>query len=249
MSSRSWPVRFDAGPHPRARFGFVLIPNSQLVESEMARLAPPGIGLHFARGSMPRETNVANLTAMGDSLGAAAASLLPGEHLDVVSYACTTGSLVLGEERVHEELARNHPGAQTTSTVGAVLAALDAVGARRIVVATPYLDELNGAEAEYLRTHQLEVLAIEGLNLRFDSEIVRVAPDFICDFACAIDQADADAIFISCAALRAIEVVDEIERRTGKPVITSNQALLWHCLRLGGMTDCIPGCGALLRDH
>jgi len=248
MSSRSWPIRYDDGPHPRAKFGFVLIPNSQLVEAEMTRLAPAGVGLHFARGRMPRETNVANLAAMGESLAAAAGSLLPGEHLDVIAYACTTGSLVLGEKRVSEELGRDHPAARTTSTVSAVIAALRAVDARRIVVATPYIDEVNAAEAEYLEANEFEVLGIEGLNLRYDADIIRVAPEFIAEFACATDRADADAIFVSCAALRALDVLDEIERRTGKPVIASNQALLWHCMRLIGLDDRIAACGALLRE-
>ena len=249
MKSRTWTIRYDAGPHPRAKLGFVLIPNSQLVESELARLAPAGVGLHFARGTMPRETNLANLTAMGDSLASTAASLLPGEHLDVIAYACTTGSLVLGEKRVAEELGRHHPDARTTSTVRAVIAALRAVGARRIVVATPYVDEVNAAEAEYLAEYDFEVLTIDGLDLSYDSDIIRVTPDFIAEFACATDRADADAIFISCAALRSVEAIEEIERRTKKPVISSNQALLWQCMRLAGIDDRLSGCGALLRDH
>ena len=77
----------------------------------------------------------------------------------------------------------------------------------------------------------------------------RVAPEFIAEFAIAIDTPDADAVLISCGALRAIDVVDEIEQAIGKPVICSNQAMLWHCLRLAGVDDQIEGLGRLFREH
>lgn len=63
------------------------------------------------------------------------------------------------------------------------------------------------------------------------------------------DRPDADAIFISCGALRSIDVVDALERQLGKPVICSNQAMMWDMLRLAGVEDRIEGYGRLLRDH
>src|SRR5262249_12088849 len=154
-------------PHYRAEFGFVLIPNSRLVETEMARLRLPGIGLHFARGRMPRETTVESLKVMGESLGAAAESLLPGEDLDVISYACTSGSLILGEERVRAELTRGRERCRATSTIGASIEALRALGAKRLSVGTAYVDEVNTAEADYLRAQGFEVVDIQGLNLLY----------------------------------------------------------------------------------
>lgn len=241
-------IRYDSGPYERAQIGLVLIPNSQLVEREITHRIPRGVGVHFARGVMPRETNIANLSSMGDSLATAAGSLLPGEALDVIAYACTSGSLLLGEERVSRELHRGHPEARTTSTIMAVTAALRALKAQRIVVATAYEDEINAEEEKYLRALGFEVSAISGLKLRYDSDIIRVAPNYIVDFACSLDREDADAVFISCAAFRAFEVVEDIERRLGKPVITSNQALLWHCLRLAGVEDHLDHAGRLFTE-
>jgi maleate isomerase len=242
-------VELDDGPHFRAELGFVLIPNSRLVETEMARLAPKGVGVHFARGRMPRETTVKSLAAMGESLGDAAASLLPGEELDVISYACTSGSLILGEEKVQAELKKGRMKCQATSTIGASIAALHSLGARRLAIGTAYIDEVNEVEAKYLTERGFDVLAIHGLNLLHDSEIIRVSPNFIRDFACSIDRPDADAIFLSCGALRAVEVIDEIEQIVGKPVVTSNQALLWHCLKLAGVDERPRKCGRLMQNY
>ena len=94
-----------------------------------------------------------------------------------------------------------------------------------------------------------EVLEAHGMGLRHDTEMIRVAPDYIVDYACAIDRPDAEAVLISCGALRAIDVVDRIEQTLGKPVICSNQAMLWDCLRLAGIEDRLPGLGRLLREH
>ena len=87
------------------------------------------------------------------------------------------------------------------------------------------------------------------MGLNFDTEMIRVAPDYIVDYARAIDRPDADAVLISCGALRAIDVVDQIEQSLGKPVICSNQAMLWDCLRQAGIDDRLDGLGRLLREH
>ena len=79
--------------------------------------------------------------------------------------------------------------------------------------------------------------------------MVRVAPDFIARFARSIDRPDADAVFISCGAMRSLEVIEQIEQSLGKPVICSNQAMIWECLRLAGIDDKIPGYGSLLSQH
>ena len=169
--------------------------------------------------------------------------------LDVVCYACTSGSLVIGEERVMAELRRGAPGARPTTLITGVIRALRAVEARRIVVATPYLPEIDAAERDYLEAAGFEVLEIAGLGLERDSDMVRVAPESIAEFALSLDRPEAEAIFVSCGALRTLDVVQRIEDAAGKPVIASTQAMMWDMLRLAGVVDRIDGHGRLLRDH
>jgi maleate isomerase len=133
--------------------------------------------------------------------------------------------------------------------ISGVIRALKQLGARRIVVATPYLDEVNQREVDYLEQAGFEVISLCGLNLERDSDMVRVAPDFIAEFALAQDRVEADAIFVSCGALRTLDVIEEIETRAGKPAICSNQAMIWDCLRLAGIEDRFAGYGRLLADY
>ncbi|PWE32686.1 arylmalonate decarboxylase [Maritimibacter sp. 55A14] len=242
-------VRFDAGRHPRAKIGYVLLATEQTIEDDIMALRPSGVGVHFTRAAIPDSITSDSLAAQAGLLADCAATLLPDGSLDVVCYACTSGSLVIGEARVAAELNRGAPGARATSLIAGVIRGLHAVGARRIVVATPYLDEINTREADYLRAAGFDVLDIQGLNLERDSDMVRVAPDFIAEFALSLDRPEADAIFVSCGALRTLDVVQKIEEAAGKPVIASNQAMIWDTLRLAGIADAIPGYGRLLTAH
>jgi maleate isomerase len=246
--SPPYKIRFDQGRHPRAKLGFVLLATEQTVQDDVYTLRPPGVGVHFARAAIADSITSETLAAQADLLAPCAASLLPDGSLDVVSYACTSASLVIGETRVFAELSKGAPKAKTSSIITGVIEALTAFQAKNIVVATPYLDEVNAAEQTYLEQAGLNVLAIAGLNLEKDSDMVQVAPDFIQDFALSLDRPDADAIFISCGALRSLDVVEAIESIANKPVICSNQAMMWHALRLAGIDDKITGFGRLLRD-
>jgi len=239
---------FDSGRHARAKIGFVVLATEQTVEDDMFTLRPEGVGIHFARAPIPDSITVETLARQVDDLAPAAATLLPDGSLDVVCYACTSGSLVIGEERVHDELRKGAPGAQATSLIASVLAALRAVGARRIAVATPYLDAINHQEAAYMNAAGFEITAIRGLNVEKDSDMIRLRPDYLAEFAASVDSADADALFISCGALRSLDIVDTLEQKLGKPVICSNQAMMWHCLRLAGIPDRLDGYGSLFRD-
>jgi maleate isomerase len=242
-------IRFDAGRHARAKIGYVLLATEQTVLDDVITLRPPGVGVHVARVPIPDRITSETLAAQVDHLADAAATLLPDGSLDVVCYACTSGSLVVGEERVFAELLRGAPAAKATSLITGVLRALRAVGARRVVVATPYLDEINAREADYMARAGFEVLDIQGLDLTRDSDMVRVAPEYIAEFAASLDRPQADAVFVSCGALRTLDVVQSLEDRLGKPVLCSNQAMIWDCLRLAGIDDRVSGYGTLLARH
>lgn len=240
---------FDAGRHARAKIGFVLLATEQTIEDDVFTLCPQGVGVHFTRAPIPDSITVETLARQADDLAAAAATLLPDGSLDVICYACTSGSLVIGEDRVFAELNKGAPKAKATSLITGVITALRALDVKRIAVATPYLDEINRREADYLAAKGFGITNITGLNLEKDSDMIRVRPDFIAEFAASVDTPDADAVFISCGALRSLDIIDALEQKLGKPVICSNQAMMWDVLRRAGIKDRLNGYGALFRDH
>ena len=248
MTSNGLNITFDEGRHWRGKVGFVLLATEQTVADDMLQIIPEGVGLHFSRVAIPDSITIASLTQLVSGLSAAAQVILPDGSLDVITYACTSGSLVVGEGKVFAELNKGAPKAHKTCIITSVLRALKAVKAKRIVVATPYLDEINSLEKMYVEASGFEVLDIQGLQIEKDSDMVRVTPESILQFAISLDRADADTIFISCGALRSIDIIDRLEQLTGKTVITSNQAMAWDVMRLAGVNDSIAGFGWLLRD-
>jgi len=246
VRSRNFETRFDAGRHHRARLGFVVLAMEQTVEDDVFKLTPEGVGVHFSRLPMSNVASVETLLSMEPGIEAAARLLLPYAKLDVACYTCNCGTMVIGEERVTAALKRASPETFPTTVMTGVVRGLKAVGARRIVVATPYLDEVNAHVLAFMRGHGFEVLDLQGLNLSRNEEIDRVEPAFIRDFAASLDRPDADAVFVCCGALRALDIVADLEARIGKPAIVSNQAMMWDCLRAAGLDDQIEGYGRLM---
>jgi maleate isomerase len=245
--SKSWQPELDRGRHYRARLGFILMSTDLAAEADFFAMAPAGVAVHITRLKTDDYTTNETLARHIEHMADAAARIQPDTRPNVISYSCTSGSIVIGEQRVMEEIVAGAPWAQPMCIVTGVVDALRELNARRIVIGTPYLDEINTAEAEYLTARGFEILDIQGLNLTTGIEFGCVTPAYWKDFALAIDRPDADAIFLSCGGIRALEVADEIEQAAGKPVVTSNQAQFWSCLRRAGIDDRIDGFGQLFR--
>lgn len=240
---------FDRGRHWRAKLGFVLLAMEQTIESDLFRMAPEGVGVHVTRVPMSDSVNVGTLRAMAGGLRRAAEVLLPSLELDVVCYGCTSGSIVIGEETVEAELAAGSGARRVTTLVGGVVEGLRVLRARRLSVVTPYVAGINELEATYLRRQGFQVDALAGLEIELDQDIARVRPEFLLDFAEQAVHPDSDAVFISCGALRSIDIVNDLEARVGRPVVTSNQAMMWSCLRNAGIDDRLDAFGQLFREH
>ncbi len=246
VSSRCWDPILDKGRHHRARLGFILMSTDLASEADFFDMAPEGVAVHFTRLKTEDHTTNETLSRHIEHMADAASRIQPDLEPDVVSYSCTSGSIVIGENRVMSEIRKGAPWARPMCLVQGVLDALNELQVKKLVVGTPYLDEVNTSEAEYLLKKGYDVLDVQGLNLSTGSEMGRVTPEFWKTFAIEIDQPGADAVFLSCGGIRALEVAEEIEQAIGKPVITSNQAQFWSCLRRAGITDELRGFGQIL---
>lgn len=245
ITSKPRTPEMDTGRHHRAKLGFILMSTDLAAEADFNDMAPEGVGVHITRLKTDDYTTNETLSRHIEHMADAASRIQPDTKPDVVSYSCTSGSIVIGEDRIFAEIRKGAPWAQPMCLVTGVVDALRELGVRKLVVGTPYLDEINTAEAEFLVGKGFEVLDIQGLNLTTGLEFGRVTPAYLKKFALEIDQPEADAIFLSCGGIRSLEVVEEIEQAAGKPVITSNQAQFWSCLRRAGIPDKLTGFGTI----
>ncbi|MEH6522386.1 maleate cis-trans isomerase family protein [Sulfitobacter sp.] len=247
IASKARVPEMDGGRHDRAQLGFILMSTDLAAEQDFFDMAPEGVGVHITRLKTEDYTTKETLARHIDHMAEAAGRLQPDMKPKVISYTCTSGSIVNGEDRVFAEITKGAPWTQPMCLVTGVVDALRELGAQKLVVGTPYLDEINSAEADFLIEKGFDILDIQGLNLETGLEFGQVTPAYWKKFALEIDHPDADVIFLSCSGIRALEVVEEIEQAVGKPVVTSNQALFWSCLRRAGITDQLTGFGQIFQ--
>jgi maleate isomerase len=225
----------------------MLLPSSNPVgEPEVAAMLPPGISLHTTRlklaGSSPEE-----LLAMTAKVEEGSA-LLADAGVDLIGFNCTAVSTF--DEKMAETIRVRisaASGVPAISTADGILAGFQAIGVRRVVLLTPYIDAVNEREIAFLARHDIEVLSHSGLGLSEGQGMASIEPGEWYRRALELRSPQADAYFVSCTAIRVLPIIEMLERDLGKPVLTSNQALVWHALRTSGFRDCPPGLGTLFE--
>lgn len=244
------PYELDAGMGPRGRIGLIALSGDQTIEAECRRVwALPGLS-HYVTRILHHASNVnlETLRRMEGGLTDAAALLLPGLRLEVIAFGCTSGSLSIGIPRVHELLREIKPQAKVTTPMEAACLALRRLNVRRIAFLSPYKDEVNRSMRGYLLEQGFAVPAMASWNIADGGMVNRISPETAAAGVREIGRAPGtDAVFVSCTALRLMDNIDALEQEIGKPIVTSNQALAWHCLRLAGIDDTVPGFGRLLQ--
>jgi maleate isomerase len=129
--------------------------------------------------------------------------------------------------------------------------ALATLGAKRIAVANPYTAKINDLVQRYLQESGFEVAAIETLPTPESWDITKIKPNQVVNLAKAALRrgGSVDTLFLSCGNMRTIDVIDRIERETGCPTVSSNQALLWAALKATGVSEPVVGFGDLLANR
>jgi maleate isomerase len=217
-----------------ARVGLIIPSSNRMVEQEMVSAFPPGVVAHVTRLRMTGDNRLAFDQLLPRIEEAARA--LADARCDVVAFHCTANSMEggkAGEERILETLA--HAGARrATTTITAIQRALQTLDARRIVLITPYSVGTTEHEAAFLRQAGCEVLVAKGFALAGSDAYCATSPQFWRDRVIELAHPDADACLISCANICVLGVIEELEARIERPVVTSNQAVIWDALRLIG---------------
>ncbi len=246
-------VHFDAEletrPTPIASIGLIVMANDIWIADEMRAFLPTdGVGLHVNRIPLPPQLSAASGKALAKDIVGVAASILPDDHLDVLAFGTTGGTITIGEETVLGLLAEARPDAKSTTPITAVTAALRAMGATRLAVLTPYPADVNRMISADLAERGFEVVACGSFHGTGDPDFVRVPVEAVRAAACELGRVDGvEAIFVSCTALRVSPVIEAIEAETGLPVLTSTQALAWHCLQLAGYEEPLSGPGRTFK--
>ncbi|MGE5338451.1 MAG: aspartate/glutamate racemase family protein [Gemmatimonadota bacterium] len=220
-----------------------LYPSGGLCDYEPQLMAPDGVQfvttrIRFRKAGLEDDVEVVRGLELH-------AQLLADAKVDLIAFNCTAASLVVGAEEINRRIAEA-TAIRSTTTIEAVLAALAAAQIRRFALLTPYLPEVLAAETAFFRARGFDVVAASGQPCGDPVTQGSVPAVRWRELARELRDTDCDGLLISCAGIQVSSVLGQIEVDFGRPVIASNQALVWHCLRLLGLPDRRPGYGALL---
>jgi maleate isomerase len=215
-------------PAARARIGMIIPSVNSMTEPQFNRFAPPGLAVNVARARVAGEWK-RPLDVMADEI-ATSAKLLSDVEPDLIVFHCTDTSMTQGpqgEGRILD-IVKDATGIEAVATSRLVLEALQALGLKKLVLLSPYRS--NQAVIDYLKATGFTVVHDVALGLN-SIEFANVTPREWTELARQHDRPEADGIFLSCTNTTQIEAIADIERTLGKPVVNSNQAVLWGCVK------------------
>ncbi len=220
----------------RTRIGLLVPSTNTTCEPDFYRVVPSGVTVHTHRLWLTNDDDGAEGMDEMNADAEQGARYLKTAAVDAIAYGCTTGSFYKGPGYDDEllKIIRNAAGVPAVATAPAVIQALRSLGAKRISVATPYPEWVNIQLKKYYQSLGFEVLNVQGEPKAAEAGhqgINDQAPESILDFAPEVCKPEADILFCSCTAWCSFEVVEELERRVGRPVVTSNQATIWATLK------------------
>jgi maleate isomerase len=249
IDEQNIPYQMDSGLGERARIGLIVLSGDQTIEYEMRQMLElPGVSLYVNRLYCSPTITPQTLQDMESEIPRATRLIMPDFPLDVIAYGCTSGSMLIGIENVHARIHEVRPEVTCTVPLQAATAAFETLASRRIALITPYTDDINRRLCGFIQDSGFAVPIMGSWNEPKDDNVGRITPDSIKEVVLKLGRPDdVDTVFISCTSVRALGIIKAAEEELGKPILSSNLALGWHCLRLAGVNDRLTRFGRLFE--
>tara|TARA_B100000965_G_scaffold96070_1_gene78409 strand:- start:58 stop:807 length:750 start_codon:yes stop_codon:yes gene_type:complete len=231
------------------KVGLIALSTDQTIEGDFNNICknlPLDIFINRIHNQNPLTKE--NLLKMQNDLESTANKILPYEKINTIAYGCTSGTIAIGEDKVKEKILLAKPDCYVTTPVTSAIKAFQQMNIKKIALFTPYPDAVNKTILEYFTKKNIEVSSFASLNLNLDSEFANVDPNYILEISSKLETKNADALFISCTALPVLNILEDLEQIIQKPVLSSNQTLIWDTIRSIGYKSPIKGYGKLLEN-
>lgn len=232
----------------------LLVPDSNCnMEPHAYKMVPDGVTVHTGRLKFGQAVTPETLRELTKDIERET-EMLASIPVDIVLLGCTSGTLIEGpgyDQKIISLIEKASKGIPGLTTSTAVLQALRTLGLKKIAVATPYIKAINEAEIRFLEGNGFKVTCLKGLELLNNSEFLSQPPYVLYNLAYNAykERPEADGVFISCTSVRSPDVIEDLERNIGKPVVTSTQASIWAALRKIGIKEQIKGFGQLMEKY
>ncbi len=240
-------MAFETEERNAPRLGLVVLQADETIEGDFRRMMPSDVDLYVSRVPSSVDVTPASLAEMENHIGQSASLFPTPAPFDVIGYGCTSGTSVIGVERVGELVRSGASVKAVTEPVSALLAASGHLGVTRLAFLSPYIESVSSALRSVLTDHGIETPVFGSFETGEEAVVARISPASLIEAAVEIGtNVEAEALFISCTNLRTLDIISTIEERVGKPVLSSNQVLIWHMCQLAGVKTGKAGFGELL---
>ena len=233
---------------PNPRIGVITLSTDFTIEQDFRKICHDlPVDIFFNRIPFINPLNHENYLKMAEHIPEVSEQILPGEKIDVIAYGCTSGTIAIGESHISSQVKKSKPETKVTTPITAALKAFKKLNLKNIAVLTPYPKDVNVTVFDYLSKNNLTIDSFNSFNLNYDSEIAQVSLDSLKESIANINLDNVDGLFVSCTALKIVDILDEVEKKFNTTVISSNQAIIWDCLRLLNIDTYVPGYGKLFK--
>ena len=246
MKSNKIQPRFIKKYNPR--IGLIALATDFVIEKDFIEIIKDrNIDFFVNRIESYNPLSKENLIKMSEKITDVAKNILPDENIDCIVYGCTSGTIAVGYEIIEKKVKAAKPKAKITTPSSAAIKALKKLNIKKLSIFTPYNKKLNDEVLEYFSNQGFIIVANTYLDIAADYDIGKVDQNFLYETLSKIEIADADALFVSCTALPVLNIIDRLEKKLNKPVVTSNQSLIWDTLENIGRNKDILGFGKLFN--
>ena len=188
------------------------------------------------------------LKKMADDIPEVTKNILPDQKLDCVAYGCTSGTIAAGYQSIYEKVNLAKPNTKVTTPITSAINALKTLKINKVSIFTPYTDEINQSVINYFKNEKIEISELSYFNIASDLDIGKVDPQHLFDVLTKQDLSNSDALFVSCTALPVLSIINDIEKKLGKVILSSNQTLIWDTLKQIDNQNKVDGYGVLFNN-
>ena len=247
MESKKIDPKFNKVQNPK--IGLIALASDYMIEKDFTNvIKDKKIDFFVNRIECFNPLTKENLIKMSEKVTEVTNDILPGEKIDCIVYACTSGTIAAGYDSIKNKIKKAKPESEVTTPSTASIKALKKLNINKIAIFTPYPKKLNDEVVEFFKKESFTITSNSYFDIESDIDIGKVDPNYLYDILSNMDLKEAEALFISCTALPALSIIDKLEKKIGKVVLSSNQALIWDTLEKIGQNDSVNGFGKLFLN-
>ena len=247
MNSIKIAPKFNSGIN--SKVGLIALSTDFMIEKDFKKIIENmNVDLFVNRIRSYYPLTKENLIKMGENVTEVSKDILPDEKLDCVVYGCTSGTIASGYDSIKNKINLAKPEAKVVTPSSAAVNALRKMKVKKISIFTPYSEKLNNDVVDYFKKENFIVTSNSYFDISYDNDIAKVDPDYLFEVITKMDLGEAEAVFLSCTNLPALNIVDKLEKKLNKIVLSSNQVLIWDTLQNIKKTEPVNGFGKLFLN-